>query len=121
MAIFDIFKKKSGTAAPQSGGDVRAAQDAPETGRQELSAGLEKTKAGLFSKLSRAVAGRSTVDAEVLDDLEEVLVTSDVGVETTVEIIRRIAERAARDKYMNASALRSILRDEIAALLEQAH
>lgn len=114
MAFFDIFKRK--TDAP--------AQADPEAGRrqqQELSAGLEKTKTGLFSKLSRAVAGRSTVDAELLDELEEVLVTSDVGVETTVKIIRRIEERVARDKYMNASELQRILREEIAALLEQAH
>lgn len=114
MAFFDIFKKKSDAPAPAD----------PEAGRrqqQELSAGLEKTKTGLFSKLSRAVAGRSTVDAELLDELEEVLVTSDVGVETTVKIIRRIEERVARDKYMNASELQRILREEIAALLEQAH
>ena len=89
--------------------------------REELNAGLERTKTGLFSKLARAVAGRSTVDAEVLDDLEEVLITSDVGVETTVKIIRRIEERVARDKYMNAAELRGILRDEIAALMEQSH
>ena len=89
--------------------------------RQELDAGLEKTKTGLFSKLARAVAGRSTVDAAVLDDLEEVLISSDVGVETTVKIIRRIEERAARDKYMNASELQSILREEVAALMEEAH
>ena len=112
MAFFDIFKKK---------------QDTPPTGEQaqkqqeELSAGLEKTKTGLFSKLARAVAGRSTIDAGVLDDLEEVLISSDVGVETTVKIIRRIEERVARDKYMNASELQSILRGEIATLMEDAH
>ena len=83
------------------------------------SAGLEKTKTGLFSKLARTVAGRSKVDAEVLDDLEEVLITSDVGVDTTVKIIRRIEERVARDKYMNASELQAILRDEVAALMEE--
>ncbi len=113
MALFDIFKKKSGPAA--AGQPEMAKRE-----QEELSAGLEKTKSGLFSKLARAVAGRSTVDADVLDDLEEVLITSDVGVETTVKIIRRIEERAARDKYMNASELRTILREEIAALLEQA-
>ena len=75
---------------------------------------MEKTKTGLFSKLARAVAGRSTVDADVLDDLEEVLISSDVGVETTVKIIERIEARVARDKYMNTSELQSILRDEIA-------
>ncbi len=88
---------------------------------EELSAGLEKTKTGFFSKLARAIAGRSTVDADVLDDLEEVLITSDVGVETTVKIINRIEARIARDKYMNTSELNSILRDEIASLMEESH
>ena len=112
MGFFDIFRKKQDT--PPSEEQVRQQQ-------QELDAGLEKTKTGLFSKLARAVAGRSTVDAAVLDDLEEVLISSDVGVETTVKIIRRIEERAARDKYMNASELQSILREEVAALMEEAH
>ena len=112
MGFFDIFRKKQDT--PPSEEQVRQQ-------RQELDAGLEKTKTGLFSKLARAVAGRSTVDAAVLDDLEEVLISSDVGVETTVKIIRRIEERVARDKYMNASELQSILREEVAALMEEAH
>ena len=112
MGFFDIFRKKQDT--PPSEEQVRQQ-------RQELDAGLEKTKTGLFSKLARAVAGRSTVDAAVLDDLEEVLISSDVGGETTVKIIRRIEERAARDKYMNASELQSILREEVAALMEEAH
>ena len=112
MGFFDIFRKKQDT--PPSEEQVRQQ-------RQDLDAGLEKTKTGLFSKLARAVAGRSTVDAAVLDDLEEVLISSDVGVETTVKIIRRIEERAARDKYMNASELQSILREEVAALMEEAH
>lgn len=112
MGFFDIFRKKQDT--PPSEEQVRQQ-------RQELDAGLEKTKTGLFSKLARAVAGRSTVDAAVLDDREEVLISSDVGVETTVKIIRRIEERAARDKYMNASELQSILREEVAALMEEAH
>ena len=94
----------------------------PLTGsRTELNSGLEKTKTGLFSKLARAVAGRSTIDTQVLDDLEEVLITSDVGVETTVKIIERIEARVARDKYMNTSELQSILRDEIAQLMEESH
>ena len=112
MGFFDIFRKKQDT--PPSEEQVRQQ-------RQELDAGLEKTKTGFFSKLARAVAGRSTVDAAVLDDLEEVLISSDVGVETTVKIIRRIEERVARDKYMNASELQSILRGEIATLMEDAH
>lgn len=114
MGFFDIFKKRQDNTAP-------APQEEAREERRQLDAGLEKTKTGLFSKLARAVAGRSTVDADVLDDLEEVLITSDVGVETTVKIIRRIEERVARDKYMNASELQRILREEVAALLEEAH
>ncbi len=117
MGFFDLFKKKptAGATSPES-----APADTRQQ-REELSAGLEKTKSGLFSKLARAVAGRSTVDADVLDQLEEVLVTSDVGVETTVKIIERIEARVARDKYMNASELQTILRDEISQLLEESH
>ena len=84
-----------------------------------LEKGLEKSRQGLWGKLTRAVAGRSRIDDGVLDELEEVLVTSDVGVETTVEIIRRIEKRVARDKYMNAAELQMILREEVAALLEE--
>ncbi len=112
MGIFDIFHKKQ--EQPQSPEERQREQ-------QTLNAGLEKTKTGLFSKLARAVAGRSTVDADVLDELEEVLITSDVGVDTTVKIIRRIEERVARDKYMSTDELHGILRDEIAALMEEAH
>ena len=122
MGFFDLFKKKQDKAATAPAEtDSTAAEAQPEQQREELNAGLERTKTGLFSKLARAVAGRSTVDAEVLDDLEEVLITSDVGVETTVKIIRRIEERVARDKYMNAAELRGILRDEITALMEQSY
>ena len=85
--------------------------------KEVLDKGLEKTKTSVFSKLARAVAGKSTVDDEVLDNLEEVLITSDVGVETTLKIIKRIQERVARDKYMGTSELNDILRDEISALL----
>ncbi len=114
MGFFDLFKKKGTTEEqPQS-------EEQVQQSREELNAGLEKTKSGFFSKLARAVAGRTTVDADVLDDLEEVLITSDVGVETTVKIIEAIEERVARDKYMNASELQSILRDEIARLMEEA-
>ena len=76
--------------------------------------GLEKTKQSCFSKIARAVAGKSKVDDDVLDNLEEVLITSDVGVDTTLKIIRRIEERVARDKYVSVSELNGILRDEIA-------
>lgn len=87
--------------------------------KQTLDQGLEKTKTSVFGKISRAVAGKSKVDDEILDDLEEILVTSDVGVETTLKIIRRIEERVARDKYMNTDELNSILKQEIAALLAE--
>ncbi len=85
--------------------------------KETLDSGLAKTKESVFGKIARAVAGKSKVDDEVLDNLEEVLITSDVGVDTTLEIIRRIEERVARDKYVNTSELNAILRDEIAALL----
>jgi len=87
--------------------------------KETLDKGLEKTKTSFFDKITRAVAGKSTVDDEVLDDLEEVLITSDVGVDTTVKIIKRIEERVARDKYVSTSELNAILRDEIASLLEE--
>ena len=129
MGFFDLFKKKKDSAAEQvASSEVQAAneqleqqqeeQQAQEQ-KEELSAGLQKTKEGFFSKLARAVAGRSTVDADVLDNLEEVLITSDVGVETTVKIIEHIEARIARDKYMNTSELNAILRDEIASLMEE--
>lgn len=85
--------------------------------KETLDKGLEKTKDSFFSKLGRAVVGKSTVDEEVLDEVENVLVSSDVGVETTVKIIKRIEERVARDKYMGTDELDRILREEIAALL----
>jgi len=88
-----------------------------EKEQASLEAGLEKTRTGLFDKLSRAVAGKDTVDDEVLDDLEEVLVTSDVGVATTVEVIRRIEERVARDKYVSTGELQGLMRAEIADLM----
>lgn len=89
-------------------------------GRNEsLDKGLEKTKESVFHKLSRAVAGKSKVDTEVLDNLEEVLVSSDVGVATTLNIIERIEERVAKDKYLNTSELNKILKEEIVSLLEK--
>lgn len=96
MGIFGLFNKKK---------------------KETLDQGLEKTKQSVFTKLTRAIAGKSKVDDEVLDNLEEVLITSDVGVDTTVKIIRRIEERVARDKYVSTSELNNILREEIAALL----
>ncbi|MDX1479482.1 MAG: signal recognition particle-docking protein FtsY [Saprospiraceae bacterium] len=85
----------------------------------ELEQGLEKTKTNIFSKISRAVAGKSKVDEEVLDELEGILISSDVGLDTTVKIIERIEERVARDKYIGTSELNEILRDEIVQLLSE--
>ncbi len=96
MALFNIFSRNK---------------------KETLDKGLEKTKDNIFSKLTRAVAGKSQVDESVLDELEEVLISSDVGVETTIKIIDRIEERVARDKYMNTDELTTILREEIASLL----
>ncbi|MET3732163.1 signal recognition particle-docking protein FtsY [Moheibacter stercoris] len=87
--------------------------------KEKLDEGLEKSKQSFFDKLSRSVAGKSKVDDDVLDNLEEVLITSDVGVETTLKIIKRIEERVARDKYLNTSELNVILREEIAGLLSE--
>ena len=87
--------------------------------KESLDQGLQKTNESIFSKLSKAVVGKSKVDEEVLDELEEVLIGSDLGVETTIKVIQRIEERVARDKYLNASELDSILREEIALLLEE--
>jgi fused signal recognition particle receptor len=86
---------------------------------EDLNKGLEKTKDGFFSKISRAVAGKSTVDVEVLDELESILLSSDVGLPTTIKIIERIEKRVARDKYINANELEHILRDEIVQLLSE--
>ena len=98
MGIFGLFNKKK---------------------KETLDKGLEKTKESVFSKLTRAVAGKSKVDDEVLDNLEEVLITSDVGVDTTLKVIERIEERVARDKYVSTSELNGILREEIASLLAE--
>ena len=103
MGLFDFFKKK----------------EAPKEEIEALDKGLEKTKEGLFSKITKAVIGKSTVDDEVLDELEEILVTSDVGVTTTLKIIERIQERVARDKYFGTSELNSLLKEEIQKLLAE--
>ena len=134
MGFFDLFKKKkveepATDTAPVTTEEAAAIAEEQqleerieaEAERKELEAGLEKTKEGFFGKLKRAIAGRTTVDADVLDDLEEVLITSDVGVDTTVKIIERIEERVARDKYLNTEELHTILRDEIAQLMEESH
>ncbi|PTR01053.1 fused signal recognition particle receptor [Mucilaginibacter yixingensis] len=103
MGLFDFFKKKESTPQQQ----------------QALDSGLEKTKDSLLSKLTKAVAGKSTVDDDVLDELEEILVTSDVGVKTTLKIIERIQARVARDKYVGTTELNGLLRDEIQQLLAE--
>lgn len=87
--------------------------------KETLDKGLSKTKENVFSKLTRAIAGKSKVDDEVLDNLEEVLITSDVGVDTTLKIIERIEKRVARDKYVTTQELTTLLRDEIATLLTE--
>jgi fused signal recognition particle receptor len=87
--------------------------------KESLDQGLSKTKESFFGKLSKAIAGKSTVDADVLDNLEEILVTGDVGVQTTIKIIHRIEERVKRDKYVSTSELNTILKEEIAALLNE--
>lgn len=98
MGLFNIFNKEK---------------------KEKLDKGLSKTKDSVFVKLSRAVAGKSKVDAEVLDDLEEILVTSDVGVETTLKIIERIENRVSKDKYLGTSELNSLLKEEIVTLLQE--
>jgi len=98
MGIFDFFNKEK---------------------KESLDKGLEKTKTSFFDQLSKAVVGKSKVDEEVLDDLEEMLVHADVGAETTIRIIKRIEDRVARDKYVGTNELDKILREEIAALLEE--
>jgi len=87
--------------------------------KEKLDQGVEKSRSGLLNKLGKALVGKDTVDAETLDELEEILITSDVGVKTTLEIIDRIESRVARDKYMSSSELQNILREEIIALLKE--
>ena len=87
--------------------------------KQDLDKGLQKTKESFVKKLSRVVIGKSTIDDTTLDDLEEVLVTSDVGVETTLKIIDRIEKRVAKDKYLNAEELNGLLKEEITTLLSE--
>src|SRR4030095_1423267 len=88
--------------------------------KESLDEGLQKTKESFFSKVTKAIAGKSTVDEEVLDDLEEALVTADVGIDTTVAIIDRIEQRVARDKYINTGELNKILQEEIEGMLVDA-
>src|SRR5664279_679520 len=87
--------------------------------KQTLDEGLQKTKESFFTRVGKAIAGKTTVDEEVLDNLEEALVGADVGVETTIQIIERIEKRVARDKYLNTAELNGILRDEIEQMLKE--
>jgi fused signal recognition particle receptor len=87
--------------------------------KESLDKGLQKSNESIFSRLSKAVVGKSTVDEEILDELEEILITADVGVDTTIKVIKRIEERVAKDKYLNTAELDIILKEEIAALLEE--
>jgi fused signal recognition particle receptor len=98
MGLFDFFSKEK---------------------KETLDKGLEKSKTSIFDKISKAIVGKSTVDEEVLDELEEILISSDVGVETTIKIIKRIEARVARDKFTNTTELDVILREEIAELLQE--
>lgn len=103
MGLFDFFKKK---------------QETPEA-QEALDKGLEKTKEGFFSKITKAVVGKTTIDDDVLDNLEEVLVTSDVGVTTTLKIVDRIQQRVAKDKYVGTDDLNRLLKEEIQSLLAE--
>ncbi len=98
MGLFNIFSKEK---------------------KESLDKGLEKTKTGLFSRIAKAIVGKSTVDAEVLDNLEEILVSSDIGVNTTLKIIKRLEERVVADKYVNTDELNRLLKSEITQLLEE--
>ena len=127
MALFDIFKKK--TTEETTPASVESVPDAPEvsTSKPEpeklsettLDQSLEKTKTGFFGKLAKSIAGKTTVDESFLDDLEEALVSADVGVQTTVKIIDRLEARVAKDKYINTAELNRIMREEIIAMLAE--
>jgi fused signal recognition particle receptor len=105
MALFGLFGKKK-----------EATQEAAE--KQALDAGLERSRTGLFGRITRAIAGKTSIDDEVLDELEEILVSSDVGVDTTLRIIERIQARVKRDKYVGTGELNALLKEEIAALMK---
>ena len=106
MALFGLFSR-----------DKKTAPEAQEA-RQDLEKGLERSRQGVFARLTRAIAGRSRVDDDVLDELEEVLISGDVGVETTLKIIKRVQERALQDKYVGGDELNALLRSEIADLMK---
>ena len=113
MALFDLFKKKPEEEAKFPSKEVA------EHGETTLDQSLEKTKKGFFNKLTKAIAGKTTVDESFLDDLEEALVSADVAVETTVKIIDRLEARVAKDKYINTAELNRIMREEIITMLSE--
>ncbi len=121
MGLFDFFSKESDKQkkAESPKEEVQQEKVIQQEKKESLDKGLEKTKQNFFSKLSKAVAGKSKVDEEVLDELEEILISSDVGVGTTIKIIKRIEERVARDKFVTTAELDQILREEVAALLSE--
>jgi len=109
MGIFDLFKKK----------DTVAETTPKETEEASYEKGLEKTKTGFFSKIGKAIAGRSTADESFLDDIEDALISADVGLATTIKIIDRLQDRVAKDKYLNSADLNNILREEVIGLLAE--
>ncbi len=111
MGILDFFKSSNK-------GEEQKSEKPPEE-KEGMDKGLHKTKQGFFSKIARAVVGKSKVDAQLLDDLEEALITSDVGVDTTLKIIDRIEKRVAKDKYMNTEEFEALLKDEVVKLMEE--
>jgi len=130
MGLFDIFSRKKAEASkPEVTKEKEVKKEIKQVeavesseykeAKQSLDEGLKKTKENVFKKLTRAVAGKSKVDDEVLDNLEEVLISSDVGVNTTIKVIQRIEQRVARDKYFGTSELNKILKEEIVGLLEE--
>jgi len=108
MALWGLFGKKENKGSEEN-----------KEIKEHLDKGLKKTKESVFKKLTRIVAGKSKVDEDVLDDLEEVLISSDVGVDTTIRIIKRIEDRVQKDKYLGTSELNAVLKQEIVALLEE--
>ena len=127
MALFNIFKSKSTpkptsepTSEPTVATSEELAQDEKELVKDDkeiLNQGLEKTRTGLWGKISRALVGKSKVDESLLDELEEILITSDVGVETTLKIIERIESRVAKDKYTSTEEFYGLLREEMTSLV----
>lgn len=118
MGIFSFFSKNKKGAEQNPEAAAKAAEEAAKA-KEVYDKGLSRSKESVMTKVARAIAGKSKVDDEVLDNLEEALITSDVGIETTLKIIKRLEERVARDKYLNTNELNKILKEEIAAMLTE--